>query len=174
MGWLTVVAYLSTAIICALCALHLSLRSQDQTSGMLWGMIALIMLFLGINKQLDLQSWLTVVGKDWAKSQGWYPHRRWVQLLFILGVVGMIITSIRVAAPILKRQRRSACLGLMGLFFLGSFVVIRAASFHHIDRFIGFSPGGVRMNWVLELGGITAIAIAALITYLRDKGDGGN
>jgi len=171
MGWLTVVAYLSTAAICALCALRLGLRSQDQTGGILWGMMALIMLGLGINKQLDLQSWLTVVGKDWARRQGWYPHRRWVQLLFILGIIGLITTGIRTVAPILRKQTQSAFLGLMGLGFLGSFVIIRAASFHHIDRFIGFSPGGVRMNWVLELGGITAIAIVALINLLSPRQD---
>jgi hypothetical protein len=36
-----------------------------------------------------------------------------------------------------------------------TFVVIRAASFHHIDRFIGQSVLGLRWNWVLEMGGIS-------------------
>jgi hypothetical protein len=42
-----------------------------------------------------------------------------------------------------------------------TFIAIRAASFHHFDRFIGHEVGGVRMNWILELGGISLIAANA-------------
>jgi hypothetical protein len=47
------------------------------------------------------------------------------------------------------------------LFILG-FVVIRAASFHHVDAFLVARLGGVKWNWILELGGITFVALAAL------------
>ena len=35
-------------------------------------------------------------------------------------------------------------------------------SFHHFDVFLKSAHLGVRMNWVLELGGIFMIALAAL------------
>ena len=60
-----------------------------------------------------------------------------------------------------RRAWRTAGLALIGTGFLITFVIIRAASFHHFDEFIGFVVGGVRMNWVLELGGIACVAIAA-------------
>ncbi|WP_448563041.1 hypothetical protein [Trichothermofontia sp.] len=169
MGWVTVVAYLGTAFLSALCALGLSLCAKDKAGAITWGSIALILIALGINKQLDLQSWLTIAGKELAQKQGWYNHRRWVQLLFILGIMGTLTFGVRKVQPILTRQRRSAFFGLIGLGFLSSFVVIRAASFHHVDRLIGLSLGGIRMNWVLELGGIMAIAIAALINLLPSR-----
>lgn len=167
MGWFTVCAYLITALLCALCAVCLAQRSQDdRTGGLIWAVIALIMICLGINKQLDLQSWVTILGKDLARHQGWYAYRRWVQLFFVLAIMGLVAAGLTAVGPILKRQVKSAFFGLIGLGFLGSFIIVRAASFHHIDRWIGLSLGGVRVNWILELGGITAIAIAALVNLL--------
>jgi hypothetical protein len=40
-------------------------------------------------------------------------------------------------------------------------VLIRAASFHHIDRFIGESILGLRWNWVIEISGISLVLIAS-------------
>lgn len=42
----------------------------------LWLLIALMFIFLGINKQLDLQSALTEAGRILAIKQGWYAARR--------------------------------------------------------------------------------------------------
>jgi hypothetical protein len=38
-------------------------------------------------------------------------------------------------------------------------VVIRAASFHNVDELI--SRGTIKLNWVLELGGILMIIVSA-------------
>ena len=50
---------------------------------------------------------------------------------------------------------------LMNSYFvlLVSFVLIRAASFHHVDLLLRAGP--VRLNWVLELGGIGLIALTS-------------
>lgn len=54
---------------------------------------------------------------------------------------------------------RLVWVALSGIVLLFSFVVIRAASFHHVDQFLGAGP--FKMNWVLELGSIGIIAFAA-------------
>ena len=46
--------------------------------------------------------------------------------------------------------------------FLLTFIVVRAISFHHFDLFLKARVGGLKMNWVLELGGIALVALAAL------------
>ncbi len=46
------------------------------------------------------------------------------------------------------------------LFILG-FVVIRAASFHHVDALLAARLGGVRWNWIFELSGISVVGLAA-------------
>jgi len=49
-----------------------------------------------------------------------------------------------------------------GLVLLLTFIVVRAISFHHVDLFLRFRVGGVKMNWFLELSGIAMIALAAM------------
>jgi hypothetical protein len=38
---------------------------------------------------------------------------------------------------------------------------IRAASFHHVDRFIGQKILGLRWNWVLEMSGISLVLLTS-------------
>jgi predicted outer membrane lipoprotein len=166
MGWLTVVAYLLTAILAVISALKVDKinthKQKYYTNQFIWWLIALILLFLGINKQLDLQSWLTVTGKNLVIKEGWYESRRIVQGIFIVTFSIFVLAFMITITWLMKNNRSNARWGLIGLSLLSSFVIIRAASFHHVDKLISFAPSGIRFNWILELGGILAIAISAL------------
>ncbi|MFP5270046.1 hypothetical protein [Coleofasciculus sp.] len=166
MGWFTVVVYFITALLCLICALphRLVFLQRVNRNLLLWGFFALILVLLGINKQLDLQSWLTTVGKELALSQGWYQQRRMVQVQFIGGIVIAALILLSVIGRAVYAERRTYRLALLGLMFLSCFIVIRASSFHHIDTLLGWQLVGLRMNWILELGGIACIAIAAIRT----------
>jgi hypothetical protein len=52
---------------------------------------------------------------------------------------------------------------------LVSFVLIRAASFHHVDLLLRAGP--VRLNWVFELTGIGLIALAARRAQSSERSD---
>jgi hypothetical protein len=41
------------------------------------------------------------------------------------------------------------------------YVLIRAASFHHFDRFINQKFLGFRWNWILEMSGIGVMLVAS-------------
>jgi hypothetical protein len=124
-----------------------------------WGLVLLTMLVLGINKQLDLQTWLTEIGRDLAHQQGWYEVRRPLQAAFI-GLIGLTGAVATVALAFAMRHVFHRVVGaLVGLGALVTFVIVRAASFHHVDVLLG--RGRVRLNWVLELGGIALIAVSA-------------
>jgi hypothetical protein len=164
MGWLTVALYFSAAISCWITARKLHLEAQDADDAKelrAWRSMATAFLFLGVNKQLDLQTALTEMGRLAANSQGWYDQRQSVQVAFIL-VVAMICL---VAAIILVRWAHKAppstWLALAGSIMVIGYVLIRAASFHHIDRFIGEQILGFRWNWVLEMGGISVVLVAS-------------
>lgn len=169
MGWFTVVVYFITALLCLICALppRLVFLQRVNRNLLLWGFFALILVLLGINKQLDLQSWLTTVGKELALSQGWYQQRRLVQVQFIGGIVIAALILLSVIGRAVYAERRTYRLALLGLMFLSCFIVIRASSFHHIDRLLGWQLVGLRMNWILEVGGIACIAIAAIRTIFE-------
>src|SRR5687768_1033920 len=155
MGWLTVVAYLAAAFLCwraATKGLH------GRKVKLFWAGLAALLLFLGINKQLDLQTAFTFIAKDFAKATGWYENRRAVQGIFVVLIAlgGLFATS--ALFWFYRREFKRLWPALAGLAFLGSFVVIRAASFHHVDQILKSGPGGFHMNWLFELAGIAAIA----------------
>jgi hypothetical protein len=50
-----------------------------------------------------------------------------------------------------------------GLFLLLTFIVVRAISFHHVDVFLKSGIAGLKMNWLLELGGISLVVGAAFL-----------
>lgn len=171
MGWVTVAAYFGAAWLCfsAHRASLFGMRAlkdiaplearHQHTLSRFWFGLCVLLLALGVNKQLDLQSLLTQTLRDMAHAQGWYGERRRYQLLFVvaiaLGGAGFAITI----AYLLRKIVRRIALAIVGVCTLVSFVVIRAASFHHIDVLL--RRGTVHLNWVLELSGIVMLAIAA-------------
>lgn len=171
MGWITVVAYGLAAFTCALAALRTG-RSPGTARGSrpLWLLVALFMAFLCLNKQLDLQSLLTDIGRVLAWRQGWYEDRREFQKLFIIALLGFSMVS---AAFLLLRYHtfwKRHLLLATGLVFLTTFIAVRAVSFHHFDAFLNWSAAGVRMNWLFELGGIALVCLAALFDYTTPLG----
>jgi hypothetical protein len=158
MGWFTVGSY----FFCALVALYAAWlnRGSHKRSLFFWSMIMLLMICLGVNKQLDLQSLLTEIGRQIARAQGWMHQRRVVQFGFIVIFATVSITVFTWFTLKFRDLFKRFSLAFCGLFFLISFIIIRAASFHHFDALIGFRISGVRMNWILELTGIYMIVLA--------------
>jgi len=163
-GCLTVFAYFSACILCwkaALKARHLGSAGFWSRENLFWLMFTGFLLLLGINKQLDFQTWFTLFGKHLAQEEGWYEERRIFQLLFIVSIAigGAVVFTL--FCWLTRTASRRHPLAVLGGVFLGCFVIIRAASFHYVDQMLGLQFGVFRANWILELGGILCIAIAA-------------
>ncbi|HET6416226.1 MAG TPA: hypothetical protein VFG22_08000 [Polyangiales bacterium] len=185
MGWLTVLAYFVTAWLC-LRAFNTEKRGPKRPyrqtipallrvlrkswpeppilarRAALWLFLAIVFVCLGINKQLDLQSLLTQVGRTLAHQQGWYDQRRLAQAILVGVVLIAGVAALATLGLLVRGQLSDFRLPLAGLTFIVVFVVIRATSFYHVDRLIGFELRGVRMNWVLELTGIGIVAVGAI------------
>jgi len=126
-----------------------------------WFALCGVLVFLGFNKQLDLQSCFTQVGRDMAKSEGWYEERRVVQLLFIVILVLLGLATIAASYWYIHGAWRRYRLAFYGIVTLVLFVIVRATSFHHIDIFLQSTFGGIAFNHILEVGGILFIAYCA-------------
>jgi hypothetical protein len=137
-----------------------------------WCIIGLLIIMLGIIKQLDLQSLLTEMGRQVARHQGWMEQRRIVQFWFILCLASAAIAFFLLLVFFRGNLFRRFRLAFVGLFFLVSFIMIRAVGFHHLDRMLGFRLLNVRMNWVFELGGIYAICLAGVMDAVKSKNRG--
>jgi hypothetical protein len=196
MGWLTVVAYFVAAWLC-LRAFKSEKRGPDRPyrqaipalvrvlkkhwpsppaparRAALWLVLAFVLGALGVNKQLDLQTLFTEIGRSMAVEGGWYESRRIVQAIFIAMVLGFGAFFVAVLWWLTRGQLRDFRLTLFGFALLVSFVVIRAMSFHHVDIIIGMDVGGVRVNWMLELGGLGIVIASAAGRLRRAKAEAG-
>jgi len=166
-GWFTVFAYLLADLSCVfnwkgeLRARRLGVPANPS----FWLVLSILLLLLGINKQLDLQTLLQNVGRQLSKDQGWYMQRRQYQVLFIGSLCAAGILAITALAWSVRNQLKRSILALIGVVFLYVFVMVRATSIHHLDAFLASGPLGIRWNWILELGGIAIVGIGALLAW---------
>ena len=165
-GWFAVFAYFSTAALCACVASRLDqgTRALQQKA---WWILALVLVALGINKQLDLQGLLLELGRSFAYQHGVYEKRRVLQLIFLFLLAMVSLTALFLWFWMNRHNWREQGYMLVGSVFLVTFVLVRAASFHHFQEFLAFPLGGVRLHRVVELFAIAWLAASA-IKRLRD------
>jgi hypothetical protein len=159
LGWVTSFAYQlgAAASLLAWLRTRSTVSINWRSYRAFWLIAALSLFFLGINKQLDLQSGLTAIGRCGAQLSGWYGERRIVQAGFI-AIIGVLAASGLIWGAMRFKPILGTCwLALSGLALLTAFVVMRAMSFHHMDAFIASEFAGLRLNGVIELSAIGAI-----------------
>jgi hypothetical protein len=159
-GWITVAAYLVAAGLCVRARQRAHAAGAARLGGF-WLALAIALVLLGVNKQLDLQTGLAVLGRRLARAQGWYEARRTVQAVFLLALALGAGAATAWAAIALRRELAAVRLALVGLALLAAFIVARAASFHDVDRILGLRPLGVRVSAALELAGVGVVGVAA-------------
>ena len=155
-GWLTVAAYVLGAWLCWRAS-----KTSPAGERRFWFVLMVIMALLCVNKQLDLQSLFTDFARFEAKKQGWYAGRQKYQMafIFVLGAVSALATIALLVR--MRRARPPIWGGIVGLGLLLLLVFVRASSFDKVDWFISQHLRSVRMNHVMELGGIAIVAISA-------------
>ena len=173
LGWLTVVAYLLAVVACAICAWRAGqIFGNDHIwqHRLLWGAMAIGLLFLGFNKQLDLQSWFTAVIKTTAWEYGLYDLGRRAQVYFIAGMALVSLIVFVVLAWTFRHVWRHYWLLLLGLVFIARFIITRAAGFYGVSlpRLSQFT-GGIQITWMLEIAGALLIGLAALSNIRRGQ-----
>ena len=156
-GWITVVAYFIAALLC------LRARAGERVVEQRWWRgLGVLMILMGINKQLDLQTLFTDIGRDVARADDWYAQRGIVQWDFIVAMMtGGMIAAVVLILTVGRRSGAWVRLSIVALCWLGVFVLIRAASFHHVDAMLGLKLAGVRFNTAMELGPLLLIIWAA-------------
>jgi hypothetical protein len=175
LGWAAVFGYFTAAALCLAAGVRERRSALAYRTGAsewllpeFWFVLAVALGLLGINKQLDLQTWFTQVGRDIATYGGWYESRRPVQAVFVVVVGGcglsVMWATYRYVCGSWERYR----LGYYGIVYLASFVIIRAASFHHLDVLLKTGRLGIHINHLLEFAGIGTTAYGAWRAALHD------
>jgi hypothetical protein len=166
-GWITVAAYLAAAISCISRGRKTSdrggVRGPLRRERYLWTFLAVMLLFLGVNKQLDLQTAMTESLRILARSDGWYQYRGSYQLLFILALGMLLLAGLGALAYLTRRLSKWVKLSVAGSALIVCYVLARAASFHKVDILISTTFLSLKVNWILELGGISIVILGAML-----------
>jgi hypothetical protein len=162
LAWIIFAGYIISAVLCYYIGFSLKkINKGNKEKGdiVFWYGLSALLLFLGINKQLDLQTLFVVIGRSIANFQGWYDIRREVQKFFIIGFTSISLFSFVVILIFLKKQVLKNFYIILGIIMIISYILIRASAFNHID----FIPEKLRviysihMKYVLELFGIILV-----------------
>jgi hypothetical protein len=156
-GWVTVAAYVVATFLCW----HVLGRRLGSNERRVWRVMCATLALLGINKQLDLQSALTEAGRIVFRALNLYEQRATAQLALMVAVAVAALAASVWLLRLAPGTPRATRLSILGYLSIVCFVGIRAGSFHHVDRWIGFDVGGLRLNWLLELGGIALLCAGA-------------
>lgn len=161
-GWLTVFMYILASFRCVYKAIE---SKKAGSNYQFWFFLAFFLLCLGINKQLDLQTWFEHSMKASAQAHGWYEHRAILQQVFIallgFGMIAVLL-SFRL---FLANTWKNYALTWMGIVLLSLFIVVRAAAFNRLNIF-NHHILGVNIHELIEIGAILLIIIG---TFFNKK-----
>lgn len=173
LGWSTFGAYLCVALLCWLTARAAKHRPKACETAQIWFALALGLLLLGLNKQMDLQTWVIWIGEQISRQLNIYDQRRLIQAVFffILSLAGIGVLTLGICY--LKGQWVRHSLVLLGAAGLAVFVILRVGNFNHVLaplwRVIPFQTRHDPAHF-LELFSVALIglgALQALITCLK-------
>jgi hypothetical protein len=120
-----------------------------------------VLVFLGVNKQLDFQTLLIAIGRTAARTEGWYDDRRVVQKLFVgalaLALLGLVSWAVTRHGFFLRNHRLAA----VGLGFVLIYGLLRAAEIDHLELGVSSRPADQPWLWVIEVTGVMLCILGA-------------
>ena len=123
MGWTLTMGYFAAALACGIAARRAA-SVGPRRERMMWGLLALALVILGLNKQLDLQNLLRDRSRELYLEQGWYASRHLLiglALTWVLVALAAGALVLRRGLPALTPPLRRALvlfLGLAGVILL--------------------------------------------------------
>lgn len=139
-------------------------RARERT---FWVMATLLLALLAVNKQLDLQVFVTGTGRCIARAEGWYEDRRLLQVeaTLVLAVLGLAV--ILGAIWLLRGTLSRNLIPVIGLILVLTFVMMRVVSFHHLDAFLRTEFLSIRLHRIVEGLALLVVIWGAVRVLLR-------
>jgi len=161
LGWGVFLGYFAVAALSYRAAVVCWRDHGARRSCRVWVAIAVVLVLLGINKQLDLHVWLNVFGRRLAESEGWYRNRGIAQVVFFGGVTVAVVTVYLMLIRLGRGNLRPLAGALVGVGALMAFLLIRAISFDVVD--LRTDLGGFALHRLLEFFGLLLIGVSAFL-----------
>jgi hypothetical protein len=178
LGWVTTIGYFVAAGLCVAYALRSRKTFSEDcvvhrpssfrpSASFFWWSLAVFMLLMGFNKQLDLQNLILEVSRRMSVEQGWFAERDAVRKWILLGF-GLAFSILLIWMGWKARGAwRRYVLPASGIALLVLFVLIRASG--HRLEILGYRPGSFSKYKVLEIGGIVCVTASALLELRRSS-----
>jgi hypothetical protein len=154
LGWTATLSYLGAAAVAG--AAWRSLRHHPKggvSERRVWLGLAFLLLLLGLNKQVDFQTFLVQGGRDLSHRIGVFEFRRQIQAGFFALVVGSA------GFGVWRFRRALTAFGLLhpaavaGVAAIALFVIIRFAAIAHVEpAALVSSDDSVRFGFLEILG----------------------
>jgi len=134
-----------------------------------WYGVTILIILLGINKQLDIQMLFADFARLYAKVIGIFENRKPFQhkIISFLTTIGISIFSVMIYKFWYAPKRM--WLALIGFCILFSFPIIRLVSLHSIESLLSISVLYIKIVDVIEILGITIVLIAIILNYSSCK-----
>jgi hypothetical protein len=131
----------------------------DRGESALWHGIFAVLIVLAVNKLFE--GAITDLARVYAMRHGWYYQRRIMQAEFI-AIVAMSCCLVASAVLFLARQSPAATqIALIGIVMLIALALVRDTSLHQIDYLINQRKFGLKVSWILDLGGLGLVLLAS-------------
>jgi len=182
-GWATFCVYLVTAGLCLHDAWKSTARgdaggrhvAQSQSRRRFWIVLAVLLVLLGLTRQLDLQALAAEGARDLLHAEGVYGEHTGLQVALVAAIGGFGTIGLVIALVSFRRAEGSVLAAMAGAAFLVLFTLIRTISLHQVDRVLrqGLGVPHARVNNVIEIGALLIIAGAAFAfsRALREEGE---
>lgn len=127
-----------------------------------WATLFVILVLLGINKQLDFQTLAGDIMRTMAKIQGWYETRKSFQIHIMSMLAGCSAALLTFILYKMRKARPDVIPALMGIIILIGFIVLRGVSLHSIDDVLSTRIAGFRLYGWIEFFGLALIAFSVI------------
>ncbi|TFH17352.1 MAG: hypothetical protein E4H05_06375 [Acidimicrobiales bacterium] len=137
-----------------------------------WFMSAALLGAMGIARASAFGDVLGEIGREQARSGGWYDTRRTMQAVLVIGVAVVWLLGVAVAVLRVPPRRRRYLPHVILLSTILAFAAIRLVSLHQVDTVLyRRDVAGVRIVALVELGLLAANVVVMLTTarFPRDS-----
>jgi hypothetical protein len=162
LGWLTTGGYFAAAALCVLAGQAYGCEKGRRSKALrnLWVVVAIGLIALAINKQLDLQTLLTDRLRDAAERGGWYARRRMLQVAFVLVAVIAAAGGLWLIMRTLGWRWREHWLLLAGLAAMCVYLLLRVADIERVGEMTGMPLAAENARTIIEWTGLALIGVA--------------
>jgi hypothetical protein len=128
-----------------------------------WRLCGSLFLFQVVNTNLDLHALIWTIGRCLSHAQGWYDHRKEVQVAILIGLALLVAIILLIMFFAFFRNIFRNILLTLGVTITIGFTLVKGISYHGLADFYGKPVGPFYVADFIEFSGILLAFIAALL-----------